>query len=176
MAALDLSYGIYFPDQGWNPGPLQGKRGVLATGPPGKSVDSSLQGTPFWLLGKRFKFPKPAPSLTLPRLRSPVPLFCPLLLEAQLPRQETPFLLSPFCHSHTPRLSPTQLTASTTHPPTVALSPSRSIASQALSHPALPELGPLTQLLPLQPNCSRTLFIQHNLITVLFCFKPPVVS
>ena len=28
---------IWFPDQGSNPGPLHWERGVLATGPPGKS-------------------------------------------------------------------------------------------------------------------------------------------
>ena len=29
--------GSYFPDQGWNPCPLQWKHGFLTTGPPGKS-------------------------------------------------------------------------------------------------------------------------------------------
>ena len=31
-----------FPAQEWNSGPLQGKRGVLATGPPGKSLGFGL--------------------------------------------------------------------------------------------------------------------------------------
>ena len=34
--------GFWFPDQGWNPGPLQWKCGVLITGPPGKSPKSVL--------------------------------------------------------------------------------------------------------------------------------------
>ena len=34
--------GISFPDQGWNRGPLQWERSVLATGPPGKSPSWSL--------------------------------------------------------------------------------------------------------------------------------------
>ena len=76
MAALDLSYGIYFPDQGWNPGPLQGKRGVLATGPPGKSVDSSLQGDPVLAPRKAFKIPK-ASTISHPP-QAPIP--CPPLL------------------------------------------------------------------------------------------------
>ena len=33
---LALAYGIYFPDQGSNQGPLHSKCGVLATGLPGK--------------------------------------------------------------------------------------------------------------------------------------------
>ena len=31
---------IWFPDQGSNPGPLHWEHGVLATGPPGKSLDA----------------------------------------------------------------------------------------------------------------------------------------
>ena len=31
------AYGIYFLDQGWNPGPLHWEGGVLVTGPPLKS-------------------------------------------------------------------------------------------------------------------------------------------
>ena len=58
MAALGLSYRIYFPDQGLNPGPLHGKRGVLAIGPPGKSEDSSLQGDPFLAPRKALQIPK----------------------------------------------------------------------------------------------------------------------
>ena len=34
--------GSEFPAQEWNPGPLRGKRGVLATGPPGKSLGFGL--------------------------------------------------------------------------------------------------------------------------------------
>ena len=34
---LVVACGIQFPDQGSNPGPLHWERGVLATGPPGKS-------------------------------------------------------------------------------------------------------------------------------------------
>ena len=34
--------GFWFPDHGWNPGPLQWKCGVLITGPPGKSPKSVL--------------------------------------------------------------------------------------------------------------------------------------
>ena len=34
---LTETYGILFPDQGWNLGPLHWDCGVLATGPPGKS-------------------------------------------------------------------------------------------------------------------------------------------
>ena len=34
---LVAACGILFPDQGSNPGPLHWERGVLATGPPGKS-------------------------------------------------------------------------------------------------------------------------------------------
>ena len=37
---LVAACGIYFPDQGWNPGPLHWKCRVLATGPPGKSLHS----------------------------------------------------------------------------------------------------------------------------------------
>ena len=33
---LVSAYGIYFPDQGWNPGPLHWEPGVLASGPPGQ--------------------------------------------------------------------------------------------------------------------------------------------
>ena len=46
--------GIYFPYQGMNPGPLHWKRGVLATGPPEKSLDSlfkvfqAIYGLPRW--------------------------------------------------------------------------------------------------------------------------------
>ena len=35
---LVAAYGIYFPDQGLNPGILHCELGVLATGPPGKSL------------------------------------------------------------------------------------------------------------------------------------------
>ena len=35
--ALVVACGIQFPDQGSNPGPLHWERGVLTTGPPGKS-------------------------------------------------------------------------------------------------------------------------------------------
>ena len=34
---LVAAYGVQFPDQGWNPGPLHLEHGVLDTGPPGKS-------------------------------------------------------------------------------------------------------------------------------------------
>ena len=34
---LVASCGIYFPDQGWNVGPLHWECGVLSPGPPGKS-------------------------------------------------------------------------------------------------------------------------------------------
>ena len=34
--------GSYFPDQGWNPCPLQWKGGVLTTSLPGKSLDGPL--------------------------------------------------------------------------------------------------------------------------------------
>ena len=37
---LVVACGIWFPDQGWDPGTLHWKRGVWATGPPGKSFDS----------------------------------------------------------------------------------------------------------------------------------------
>ena len=33
--------GIYLPDQGWNLGPLHWQRRVLATGPPGKSLNAT---------------------------------------------------------------------------------------------------------------------------------------
>ena len=39
---LIAAYGIQFPDQGWNPGPLPWEYRILATGPPGKSLDSLL--------------------------------------------------------------------------------------------------------------------------------------
>ena len=35
---LVAAYGIQFPDQGSNPGPLHWERGILTTGPPGKSL------------------------------------------------------------------------------------------------------------------------------------------
>ena len=35
---LVAACGIFFPDQGWNPGPLPWECRVLATGPPGKSL------------------------------------------------------------------------------------------------------------------------------------------
>ena len=35
---LGVAHGILFPDQGLNPGPLHWELGVLATGPPGKSL------------------------------------------------------------------------------------------------------------------------------------------
>ena len=35
-SVLVVAYGIWFPDQGWNPGPLHWGHGVLATGQPGK--------------------------------------------------------------------------------------------------------------------------------------------
>ena len=37
--------GIYFPDQGWNPGSQHWERGVSATGPPGKSLVYFKKGT-----------------------------------------------------------------------------------------------------------------------------------
>ena len=37
-----VACGIWFPDQGSNPAPLQWAHAVLATGPPGKSVASLL--------------------------------------------------------------------------------------------------------------------------------------
>ena len=39
MGTLSSACGIQFPDQALNPGPLHWERGVLATGPPGKSQD-----------------------------------------------------------------------------------------------------------------------------------------
>ena len=41
VAALGLSCG-QFPDQGWNLGPLHWEHRVLATGPPGKSLENSF--------------------------------------------------------------------------------------------------------------------------------------
>ena len=41
-SVLVAAHGIEFPDQGWNVGPLHWKLGVLATGPPGKSLWSFL--------------------------------------------------------------------------------------------------------------------------------------
>jgi len=35
---LVVSCGVQFPDQGLNPGPLHEECGILATGPPGKSL------------------------------------------------------------------------------------------------------------------------------------------
>ena len=32
--SFHVACGIWFPDQGWNPAPLQGEHAVLATGPP----------------------------------------------------------------------------------------------------------------------------------------------
>ena len=40
---LVVAHGIWFPDQGWNPGPLRWKPGALATGPPGKSFPCSFK-------------------------------------------------------------------------------------------------------------------------------------
>ena len=39
LLVLVVSCGIYFPDQGSDQGPLHGDCGVLATGPPGKSLE-----------------------------------------------------------------------------------------------------------------------------------------
>ena len=39
---LVAACGIEFPDQGSNPGPLHWEHGVLATGPPGKSLNRNL--------------------------------------------------------------------------------------------------------------------------------------
>ena len=38
VPVLVVACGIYFPDQGSNPGPLHWEHGVLATGPPGQSL------------------------------------------------------------------------------------------------------------------------------------------
>ena len=50
QALLDAACGIQFPDQGSNPGPRHWQHGVLATGPPGKSLtlhfESILQAKP----------------------------------------------------------------------------------------------------------------------------------
>ena len=43
VAAFELlvtAHGIQFPDQGWDPGPVHWKLGVLATESPGKSLTS----------------------------------------------------------------------------------------------------------------------------------------
>lgn len=42
---LFAAYGIYFPDQGWNPGSQHSEHGVSATGRPGKSLVYFKKGT-----------------------------------------------------------------------------------------------------------------------------------
>ena len=42
---LVAAYGIWFPDQGLNLGPLHWEPGVLATGPPGKSRQHQVFST-----------------------------------------------------------------------------------------------------------------------------------
>ena len=39
LLVLVVACGIYFPDQASNPGSLHGDCGVLATGPPGESLE-----------------------------------------------------------------------------------------------------------------------------------------
>ena len=39
IRSLGAAYEIWFPDQGLNPDPLRWEHGVLATGPPGKSLN-----------------------------------------------------------------------------------------------------------------------------------------
>ena len=56
---LVMSYGILFPDQGSNPGPLHWDHGILATQPPGKSLGVILLGV---------IISSPAVHLVLPRL------------------------------------------------------------------------------------------------------------
>ena len=47
---LVAACGIWFPDQGLNPGPLHWELGVLSTGPPGKSLFFFF-GHASWLVG-----------------------------------------------------------------------------------------------------------------------------
>ena len=44
---LVAAYRIYFPDQGFNSGPLHWEHGVSAPGPPGKSLDGPFRSLPF---------------------------------------------------------------------------------------------------------------------------------
>ena len=39
---LVAARGIMFPTRGWNPGPLHGEHGILASGPPGTSRGFSI--------------------------------------------------------------------------------------------------------------------------------------
>ena len=59
--------GSYFPDQGWNPCPLQRKLKVLTTGPPGKSPKPSVFGSLLLL---------PAPQQDEHLLEDKTPIVC----------------------------------------------------------------------------------------------------
>ena len=67
---LVVAYGIQFPDQGSNPGPQHWERGLLTTGPPGKSLFIY-----FWLyhVACRMLVPQPGiePRLSAVRVQSP---------------------------------------------------------------------------------------------------------
>ena len=52
---LVAAYGIWFPDQGLNLGPLHWEPGVLATGPLGKSHFDAFKGFQFSSLGLKEK-------------------------------------------------------------------------------------------------------------------------
>ena len=47
---LVTACGVKFPDQGWNLGPLLWESGVLATGPPGKSLNWHILPTFRWFI------------------------------------------------------------------------------------------------------------------------------
>ena len=123
---------------------------------------------------KALQTPKASTIFSLPPILSPSPPFCSFLLKAQLPKQETPFILSPFYV--TLHLSPRQLVVplnppSRCHPQS---QPAHCV-SPVLSHPEPPKLVSLTQLLPLQPILEFYLYstIWPHLSHVS---KPPVAS
>lgn len=138
------------------------------------TLDSFLKGASFWLLGRHFKLPKPAPSFPFPLILPPSPPFCSFLLKVQLPKQETPFILSLFYV--TLHLSPRQLVVPL-NPPSHCHPQSQPAhcVSPVPSHPEPPKLVSLTQLLPLQPILEFYVYstIWSHLSHVS---KPPVVS
>ena len=50
-----MARGFWFPDQGWDPGPLHWKHGVLATGPPGESLNLDFKS----IIEVRLTYSKP---------------------------------------------------------------------------------------------------------------------